>query len=205
VPWKEIAVRDSGESAPQERLRQSDDSAIVPSAGEKKLAGVAESSGRLEREVLPVTLLPMTPADVKKVHEIEKDSYPCPWPRRAFFKMLRSRWLKFFTAFADGKVVGYAGMRLGDSAHIVNIAVHRHYRRCGIGSRLLSVLVEMAVRHGANRVTLEVRASNLSAQAMYRKSGFAAVAVKEGYYTREKEDAIFMAKELVEQDEHDLD
>lgn len=158
--------------------------------------GTAEGSSNLA-----VTLLPMAPTDVKKVHEIEKNSYPSPWPRRAFLKMLRSKWMRFFTAFADGKVVGYAGMRLGFSAHIVNIAVHRDYRRRQIGSRLLSVLVESAAKYGASRVTLEVRASNIAAQAMYRKFGFAAVAIKECYYTREKEDAILMTRVLLKENE----
>jgi len=138
----------------------------------------------------------MSPADVKEVRAIEKDSFPSPWPRRVFMRALKSSDARFFTAFSDGKVVGYAGMRLGDCAHIVNLAVHRDYRRGKIGSRLLSLLLEVAATHGAMSVTLEVRASNTIAQTMYRKFGFAPVAIRKGYYWRENEDAIIMAKEI---------
>jgi ribosomal-protein-alanine N-acetyltransferase len=143
-----------------------------------------------------VTILPMALADVSEVHAIETDSFPSPWPRRAFVRELKRGRAKFFAAFEGGKVVGYAGMRLGDPAHILNIAVHREYRRRKIGSRLLSFLLGVAETHGASCVTLEVRASNAVAQRMYRKFGFAAVGLRQGYYAQENEDAVVMAKRL---------
>jgi ribosomal-protein-alanine N-acetyltransferase len=149
----------------------------------------------------PVTLAPMTTHDVEEVHAIEKDSFPSPWPRGTFLEMLGSKETRFFTALADGKVVGYAGIKLGRSAHILNLAVHRDYRRRGIGSRTLIRLLGLAARHGARRVTLEVRRSNLAAQEMYRQSGFLPVSVKKGYYPAEDEDAIVMARELSEKRE----
>jgi len=133
---------------------------------------------------------------VSEVHAIEEDSFPSPWPRRAFLGALKSRRTRFLTAFDDGRLVGYAGMRLGCAAHIVNIAVHRAYRRRKIGSRLLSLLLDLAARHGASRVTLEVRPSNTIARGMYRQFGFHPVAIRKGYYAREKEDAVVMAKEI---------
>jgi ribosomal-protein-alanine N-acetyltransferase len=141
-----------------------------------------------------VTVLPMTAEDVREVHAIERDCFSSPWPRRAFLQSLRSRDTVFLTARADGRVVGYAGMRLEDGAHILNIAVHRDHRRKRIGSRLLSLLLDVASRQGATRVTLEVRASNAIARAMYRRLGFAPVAVRENYYVLEKEDALVMEK-----------
>ena len=141
----------------------------------------------------------MTKDDVGEVQAIEEDSFPSPWPRRAFMEMLRCKETRFITAFADGKVVGYAGIKLGRSAHIVNLAVHRGYRKRRIGSRLLAHLLEVAARHGGNRVTLEVRPSNAAAQRMYRRFGFVPVSVKKGYYPAENEDAIIMARELAEE------
>lgn len=147
---------------------------------------------------LTVTLLPMTATDLGEVDAIERDLFPSPWPRKAFLRALKSRDTRFFTAFESGTVVGYAGMRFGDSAHILNIAVHRDYRRKKIGSQMLALLLDLAVRHSARCVTLEVRSSNTTAQSIYRKFGFAPVAVRKGYYAREKESAIVMAKEIGE-------
>jgi ribosomal-protein-alanine N-acetyltransferase len=135
-------------------------------------------------------------ADMAEVHAIEKDCFPSPWPRKAFLRLLGSRTARFFTASDHGKVVGYAGMTLESSAHILNIAVHRDYRRRGIGSRLLALLLEAAADHGTSSATLEVRASNVIAQNMYHKFGFRRVAIKKGYYAAEDEDAVVMAKEI---------
>ena len=79
-------------------------------------------------------------------------------------------------------------------AHILNLAVHRDHRRKKIGARLLSLLLDVANRHGITRVTLEVRASNTTAQAVYRRFGFTPVAVRENYYVLEKEDALVMER-----------
>ncbi len=146
-----------------------------------------------------VTIQPMEAPHVAEVHAIERDSFPSPWPQRAFLKVLTSRWTRFFTALKDEMVVGYAGMTLDQPAHILDIAVHRDYRRNGIGSRLLSVVLDTAAKYGAAGVVLEVRASNAAAQLFYRKFGFVPVAVKAGYYAREKEDAILMAKKLADE------
>ncbi len=143
-----------------------------------------------------ITVLPMKIEDVNEVHAIEKDSFASPWPREAFVIALRSRQTRFLAAFDDGKVIGYAGMRLGYSAHILNIAVHRAHRRKKIASRLLSHLLDLAARHGATCATLEVRVSNAIAQSMYGKFGFVPVAIRKRYYATEKEDAIVMAKEI---------
>lgn len=166
------------------------------SAAEPKGCGTAETAA--EQAGGAVRILPMRAADVKEVHTIEKDSFPSPWPRRAFLKALQWENARFITAFEGERVVGYAGIRLGRCvpAHIVNIAVHRDYRRRKIGGTLLSFLVEVAARHGARCVILEVRASNTAAQEMYRKFGFEPVALRKKYYVREREDAIVMAKDI---------
>jgi ribosomal-protein-alanine N-acetyltransferase len=151
-------------------------------------------TGEDRRSVL--TVLPMTEADVKQVHAIETDSFPSPWPRRAFLLALKSTDTLFLTARKDGKVIGYAGIRLGDCAHILNIAVHRDHRRRKVGSRLLSSLLDLAGAHGAYRVTLEVRASNRPAKRLYGRFGFAPSAIRRAYYVRENEDAIIMERRV---------
>ncbi len=143
-----------------------------------------------------VTVLPSTVADVPEIHAIEKDSFPSPWPEKVFLRALRSKWVRFYTAFSEGRVVGYAAVRLGYSAHVLNIAVHRDHRRRKIGSLLISHLINVAARHKASCVTLEVRASNRAAQMMYFKFGFAPIALERMYYAREKEDAILMEKRM---------
>ena len=53
----------------------------------------------------------------------------------------------------------------------------------------------MALRHGAELITLEVRESNMAARAMYRKYGFVEVGMRHRYYTETGENAVLMSAE----------
>ncbi len=91
-------------------------------------------------------------------------------------------------------LVGFIGLWLmADEAHIINIAVRESYRRRGIGELLFIRGIDLALELKASIVTLEVRASNQAAQALYRKYGMTEVGLRRGYYTDDKEDAILMS------------
>lgn len=90
-------------------------------------------------------------------------------------------------------IVGFAGMWIVmDEAHITTIGVLPEYRGNGLGELLLVTLCTAAMRHGAEWVTLEVRVSNDSAQALYRKYGFTQQGVRRRYYSDNGEDAYIM-------------
>ena len=100
-------------------------------------------------------------------------------------------------------IVGYIGVWLMvDQAHIVAIAVREQYRRQGLGELLLSESVEMALANGQESVTLEVRRSNESAQALYEKYRFLKVGVRRRYYTDNKEDALIMTTPPINTDSY---
>ncbi len=91
-------------------------------------------------------------------------------------------------------ISGFAGFWImADEAHVTSIAVREKLRRQGIGELLLIVLIELAAELKASIVTLEVRASNYSAQQLYAKYGFAEVGLRRGYYTDNGEDAVLMS------------
>lgn len=90
-------------------------------------------------------------------------------------------------------IVGFAGVWfLVDEAHLASIAVSKEFRRQAVGEHLLIGVIDLAIEHGASLVTLEVRASNTAAQALYTKYGFEVVGLRPGYYSDNKEDAILM-------------
>jgi ribosomal-protein-alanine N-acetyltransferase len=80
-----------------------------------------------------------------------------------------------------------------DEAHIATLAVHPEYRRQGIGERLLAVALEAAQRKGMQTATLEVRAPNISAQALYQCFGFTVVGCRPRYYQDNQDDALLMS------------
>ena|GEM_PF-60608 len=95
---------------------------------------------------------------------------------------------------APEHVVGFSGfwMMVGE-AHIIAIGVRDGYRQLGIGEGLLIATVELAQILNANMVTLEVRASNMIAQDLYRKYSFRVTGRRPRYYSSDGEDAIIMS------------
>jgi ribosomal-protein-alanine N-acetyltransferase len=79
-----------------------------------------------------------------------------------------------------------------DDAHVTTFGVHPDWRRQGIGRQLLLSVSELSVAIGARRMTLEVRASNEAAQALYHAFGFEIAGRRPHYYTDDGEDALVM-------------
>jgi ribosomal-protein-alanine N-acetyltransferase len=81
---------------------------------------------------------------------------------------------------------------LGDEMHIANIAVAQRFRRRGLGRKLLSHVLARAAEKGLLSATLEVRAGNQAAQALYASFGFVEIARRARYYSDNHEDALLM-------------
>ena len=78
---------------------------------------------------------------------------------------------------------------------MMNIAVHPDYRRQGIAEKLVLSLVDALKAKGNYCLTLEVRASNEPAKALYEKLGFTQVGLRPRYYRNLREDACILRKE----------
>jgi ribosomal-protein-alanine N-acetyltransferase len=147
---------------------------------------------------IPVIVDAMRMGDIPGVHEVERLSFSTPWPAYAFEQELTGNRLARYVVARVGpgpmeRVVGFAGVWLMvDEAHITTFGVHPEWRRQGIGRRLMVRLLELAEEMRASRMTLEVRAGNLAAQALYRRFGFEVAGRRTHYYTDDGEDALVM-------------
>jgi len=146
------------------------------------------------KQITRVSLESMRMEDIPRVLEIEQESFRTPWPREAYtHELTENRLAAYIVARADGEIVGYAGMWIIlDEAHVTTIAVDPAYRGQHIGERLLVGLIDAALSRDARWMTLEVRKSNATAQALYKKYGFREIGVRKGYYSDNREDAIVM-------------
>jgi ribosomal-protein-alanine N-acetyltransferase len=115
-----------------------------------------------------------------------------PRVQKSFFG-LRRRVIEEEQATMD-YIVGYVGVWfMVDEAHVVAIAVRESYRGHGLGELLLSQAMTLAMENEQEIITLEVRRSNLVAQALYEKYRFLKVGVRRRYYSDNHEDAIIMS------------
>jgi ribosomal-protein-alanine N-acetyltransferase len=92
-----------------------------------------------------------------------------------------------------GAIVAFCAVWiLFDELHINTLAVHPDLRRQGLASLLLTHVLEDAVRHGAEKATLEVRRSNEGALRLYERFGFEVGGVRKAYYRQPVEDALIL-------------
>lgn len=80
-------------------------------------------------------------------------------------------------------------------AHLYTIAVDPAFQGRGLGKRLLDVCLKEARRRGCDRFSLEVRADNNRAIALYKKSGYEITGRVAKYYEDDC-DALQMQKSL---------
>ena len=114
-------------------------------------------------------------------------------PKRSFLDVLKGKAPVYDPNNAPELIVGFVGLWFtSGEGHIISIAVREHDRRKGLGELLLLGAVEMTERRDAQVVTLEVRVSNVVAQSLYSKYGFAQVGTRKGYYSDNREDAYVM-------------
>ncbi len=141
-----------------------------------------------------VRVAPMRRRHLRAVTRIEAQVYPRPWSVGLFLSELALRDQRtYLVARVGGAVVGYAGtLYVLEDAHVTTVAVDPAWHRLGIGTRLLAGVMRTAVGRGSTAVTLEVRVSNVGAQALYRAFGFAPAGVRKGYYADTGEDALVM-------------
>jgi ribosomal-protein-alanine N-acetyltransferase len=136
----------------------------------------------------------MRETDVPRVAGIERACFPRPWTSGMFMDELLQGELRYWVvAESPWGLLGYAGLMIADDeAHIMNLAVRSDARGRGLGTALLSALVDEAGRRGIARMTLEVRPSNAEAVALYERAGFHAVGRRPGYYADSGEDGVIM-------------
>lgn len=127
---------------------------------------------------------PMERADVSRVHEIECTCFRSPWSKLALLGELRNDVAHYLVMEVDGIICGYGGMWvLFEEAHVTNVAIMPEYRGQGRGKRLMLAMMRHAVKRGAEKMTLEVRESNMVAQKLYAGLGFEQNGFRPGYYS----------------------
>lgn len=156
---------------------------------------------------MPVQIQPMSVQDIPIIEVLEVACFPEPWPGEMYrHELMHNRLSAYWvvrpasnSAQGAPPILAYGGYwTMGPEVHIVTVATHPDYRRQGLGRLLMEWMIERARLAGATEVTLEVRAGNVAAQALYAQMGFEVVGRRKGYYRNNGEDAILMTLFLSE-------
>ncbi|MFZ4815301.1 MAG: GNAT family N-acetyltransferase [Phototrophicaceae bacterium] len=161
-------------------------------------------------------------SDVPIVTLIDQQSFPIPWSSYSYTYELREseyshlvvverltsfqppnrlqRWWQHITRAnpPSGEVLSYGGLWVfEDNGHISTIASNPSQRGQGWGElALLAMLRRAANTLPVTHVTLEVRETNTTAQALYHKYGFIQRGLKEHYYHDNGEHALDMVMNI---------
>ena len=138
-------------------------------------------------------IVPMEECHIAGISEVERQCFCEPWSPDALREEL-GRGI-FLAAVEGGVVAGYVGCQtVLDEGYVTNVAVLPAFRRQGVAGALIAELLRSA--EGLSFVTLEVRASNAAAIALYEKYGFEPVGTRRGFYRQPVEDALLMTRRL---------
>ncbi len=138
----------------------------------------------------------MEKCHVAQVAVLEAICFSDPWSERSVAGELTNP-LSFWLVCVEGdQVLGYVGSQtVMDETDMMNVAAHPDVRRQGIAEKLILALISELKNRGSHSLSLEVRASNEPAIALYQKLDFQLVGRRPNYYRNPKEDAVIMRKE----------
>ncbi len=139
-----------------------------------------------------IEFVPMKEEYIEELVVIEEQCFNSGYAKKTFLKELENKLAIYIVAVDEKSVLGYIGLwNICGEADIIDVAVHKDFRRKGIGEGLIQNMLNKCREIGISEVNLEVRKSNIAAQRLYEKMGFARVGLRKLYYEN-SEDAILM-------------
>ena len=143
---------------------------------------------------MSVTVRAATSGDIPALCLLETECFSLPWSAKAIEDFFANGTSCCLVAEIYGEVCGYVGMNfIPPEGEITNLAVSEKFRRRGVGAALVEALCEI---DGVERLMLDVRVSNTAARALYERCGFKVDGVRKGFYSKPREDAVLMSREI---------
>jgi ribosomal-protein-alanine N-acetyltransferase len=137
-----------------------------------------------------------TKEDIPTIAQMERRCFHDAWTEEMLSDTLRYPIYNCFLAEEGGQVCGYCCLIVVcEDAEVGNIAVDTPFRGKGIGKALMEAMHQRAKEKGATQSFLEVRVSNASAIALYKKFGYESYGIRARYY-EDGEDAMVMKRAL---------
>lgn len=148
-----------------------------------------------------VSIVAMQSEHLQTVASLEKLSFGSHWTPTQFERELDNPRCSYFVALEGDQVLAYLGYwKILEEAHITSVAVHPEQRKRRIAQHLMCYMIDDCIQNEIQWITLEVKATNVSAQKLYEKFGFSVMGRRKNYYQAEKEDALIMWTEDISQE-----
>lgn len=132
--------------------------------------------------------------DIEAIASLETEIFPDPWSAKSIKETYDQKHALILGAYQDGNLIGYVIFYyILDEGEIARIAVSPSHRRQGVADQIFARLLEFCTQKDIERILLDVRVSNETAIAFYKKSGFAEDGIRKNFYDNPKEHALLMS------------
>ena len=156
---------------------------------------LSQAEREREQELHKVIYRDMTPDDVPYISRLEQETFSMPWSADSFLEMISNKDARYYVAQKDGQIIGGCGVLMAaGEGNITNVVVAPDARNQGVGTGMLTHLMDKGNREGLTAYTLEVRVSNAAAIHLYEKLGFVSEGIRPGFYEKPTEDAMIFWK-----------
>ena len=143
---------------------------------------------------------PISQDSVDELMIIELACHPHPWSEKTFRSCIDGRYFGKYLTLNNNTVGFYVGEHVAGESTLMDICVAPEQQGNGHGKTLLLQFIEHCKTLSTEKIFLEVRAKNISAQMLYINQGFTEISRRTGYYPSNNgfgyEDAIVMSKKL---------
>ncbi len=130
---------------------------------------------------------PAASDDLEQILSIEKLSYPEPWSSDHFIEEMQKTYARVLVLTDDETDTVVSAYIIywvqAEGVSLLNVAVNPKWRGLGFAKKLMSVMINEAVREEIPRIILEVREGNLDALSMYEKIGFKKTGARKSFYS----------------------
>lgn len=136
------------------------------------------------------------PEDSRALTSLHQAAFGQGWDQEFFQEFLRENTAHGIICEKKGILAGFVLFRnILEEAEIITLAVHPNHRNRGIGTHLISAVLEDCAQKGVHKIFLEVAMGNSHALKIYEKKGFKMISTREKYYissSKEREDALVL-------------
>ena len=167
------------------------------------MKSVITTKMKLTTKPISTSFKKITQKEIETVSLLESESSENPWTKNQLSASVSNPNNLCYALLVNSKIVGYiVAMLAVDSADILNVAVHKDFKRNGYGSSLISYLSQELYCRNIKSIFLEVRRGNFAAISLYLSLGFEEISIRKNYYSKNsnglstKEDGIIMRLEI---------
>ena len=164
---------------------------------------VTTTKTKLTTKPISISFKKFSQNEIETIASIESESSEFTWTKNQLSKSISNPNNLCYAVSIKSQIIGYViAMHATDSADILNITIHKDFKRKGYGSSLIDYLTKELISKGIKTIFLEVRRGNFAAISLYSSLGFEEISVRKNYYTKNsnqlsrREDGIIMRLEL---------